>query len=494
MYPAFGSLQVILLAVLCVIATLVLCGRPRNLPPGPRGLPIVGNAISLLKGALPLVYTDWSKKYGDVFTVYFGPRLTIVLNGYAAIHEALVKNAENFSSRSPSHAMRTPDGKTLGIAAEPYGPKLKEHRKFAMMSLRDFGVGKRSLEGKILEEARGLGDEICKTEGRPFCISQMMQNAVSNVICSIVFGRRYEYDDMAFKDLLNAINGVFSRSFAVIFAQVFRPMRILPGVRKPFQKLKRNQAKLINHIRDRIKEHEDTFDPKDIRDFIDAFLLESKKRQGDENSTFTEQEHAAIVYQLFVAGTDTTSTTLRWALLYMILHPDIQEKVQQEIDSVLGPNQEPAMAHRSQMPFTEATLAEVSRLASVTPMTIPHGTSNDTAFRGYNIPKNTSVTVNIWSVHHDPNLWPEPDKFDPTRFLNDEGKYVKRNEVLAFSIGRRVCLGEQLARMELFLFFTSLLQRFTFKLPEGAPKPSEKGIHAALHHPVPFKLIAEPRD
>ncbi|XP_078617518.1 cytochrome P450 2F3-like [Branchiostoma floridae x Branchiostoma japonicum] len=166
-----------------------------------RHLPILKRIPSRLghngnmSDAPALVFTDWAKKYGDVFTVYFGPTRAVVLNGYAAIHEALVKNAENFSSRPPSLASLSQDGKTLGIANEPYGPKWKEHRKFTLMSLPDFGVGKRSLEGKILEEARALGDEICKTENRAFCISHMMQNAVSNVICSIVFGRRYEYDD-----------------------------------------------------------------------------------------------------------------------------------------------------------------------------------------------------------------------------------------------------------------------------------------------------------
>ncbi|XP_066270198.1 cytochrome P450 2D28-like [Branchiostoma lanceolatum] len=425
MFPAFWSLQVMLLAVLCVIATLVLCGRPRNLPPGPRGLPILGNVLSRMKD--PWSYAKWSKKYGDVFTVYFGPKRIIVLHGYSVIREALVKKSKDFSSRPLNQAFLSPDGKTLGkkniiyfkslfihnlcsplgIVEEPYGPKWKEQRKFAVMSLRDFGLGKRSMEGKILEEARALGDEICKKDGRAFSISQMMQSAVSNVICSIVFGRRYEYDDTTFKDLLESID--------------------------------------------------------------------------------------RIVYQLFLAGTDKTSTTLRWALLYMILHPDIQEKVQQEIDSVLGPNQEPSMEHRSQMPYTEATLTEVNRLAAVTPLTVQHATSSDTTLRGYNIPKGTAVEIVLLSVHHDPQLWPEPYKFDPTRFINDAGRYVKREEVIPFSIGRRGCLGEQLARMEIFLIFTSLLQRFTFKLPGGAPKPSEEGIPGPLHQPVPFMLVAEPR-
>eukprot|EP00058_Branchiostoma_floridae_P001850 XP_002587338.1 hypothetical protein BRAFLDRAFT_100536 [Branchiostoma floridae] len=434
------------------------------------------NARGVFKFADPpaLVYTDWAKKYGDVFTAYFGPTRTVVLNGYATIHEALVKNAEDFSSRPTAQASFTPDGKTLGIAQEVYGPKLKEHRKFAVMNLRDFGLGKKSLEGKILEESRALCDEISKIDGRPFCISQMMQNAVSNVICSVLFGRRYEYDDMAFKSLLQSMRGILTRDFAVVLAQFFSPVKVLPGVRKPYQQLRKNMKKLEEHIKEKIKEHEETLDSDNIRDFIDAFILESKKRQGHGNSIFTEQEHTVIVYQMFLAGTDTTTNTLHWALLYMILHPDIQEKVQQEIDSVLGPNQKPEMVHRSQMPYTEATLAEVTRISPVTPITIPHGTSNDTVFRGYNIPKDTVVTVNIWSVHHDPKLWPEPDKFDPTRFIDDEGKYVKKIEIIPFSIGRRICPGEQLARMELFLFFTSLLQRFTFKLPEGAPPPFQQ--------------------
>ncbi|CAH1266083.1 CYP2U1 [Branchiostoma lanceolatum] len=462
------SFQTLLVSVV-VIITAVLWRRSSTagLPPGPRGLPLVGNLFSLSKD-MPLVYQEWSKKYGGVFTVYSFSQPRIVLNGFSAIQEALVTNADVFSSR---HGEQTPylsDQSAKGLILEPYTPRFKEHKKFTMSALRDFGVGKKSMEGKILQEAQALSDVISKKENQPFCISRLLKNATCNVICSIVFGSRYEYDDV-------------------------KASRIIPSLKKGSERFLNNTHKLREHIREEIAKHKDTFDPNDIRDFMDAYLLEAKKREGDENSTFTEEQHVELVHQLFLAGTDTTANTLHWAVLFMILHPDIQQKVQREIDSVLGPNQVPSMEHRSQMPYTQATLGEITRMAATAPMTALHFTSSDVFFRGYHIPKATRVAVNIWSVLYDPELWPEPYKFDPTRFLDDSGKFTRREEIIMFSMGRRLCPGEGLAKAELFLIFTSLLQRFTFKPPEGGPMPSAEGVFGLVHSPAPFQLVAEPR-
>ncbi|XP_078597942.1 cytochrome P450 2U1-like [Branchiostoma floridae x Branchiostoma japonicum] len=481
----------LLVAAGCCLLVAWIMRRPPNFPPGPRGWPLFG-----VSKAGQLAVTEWIPKYGDIIGYYRGPVRVVSLGSYDVIREAFVKNAEHFSSRPRPLNPTLATYKTKGVVQEPYGTTWKEHRKFTLMSLRDFGVGKRSLEGKILEETRALSDEILKKENQGFCISNMMQVTVSNVICSIVFGSRYEYDDPKFIRLIEAIDHFFSipRSGSALLPSLIPILRYIPAVNRNFLKLREVEAYIGTHILEQIQEHEATFDPNDIRDLIDAFLLEKRRRQEDENTTFTEQQNILVVMDLFLAGTETTSTTLRWALLYMILHPDMQEKVQQEIDSVIGQSQDPSMAHRTQMPYTEATLTEVSRLASIAPLSVPHAASNDVTFRGYHIPKGTVVQANLWAVHHDPQLWPDPHRFDPARFLDDAGKFVKRDEVIPFSIGRRVCLGEQLARMELFLFFTSLLQRFSFKLPEGAPVPSEEGVFGATHSPVPFKLVAVARD
>ncbi|XP_078677201.1 cytochrome P450 2U1-like [Branchiostoma floridae x Branchiostoma belcheri] len=491
LWTSWGLLGVLVAAGCCLLAVWIM-RRPPNIPPGPLGWPLLG--VTFSGKAEPLVATDWIRKYGDVVSCYHGPLPVVYLGSYDVIREALVKNAENFSSRPPPWNPVVAAFKTKGVVQEPYGPTWKEHRKFTLMSLRDFGVGKRSLEGKILEEAQALVDEISKKENQGFCISNMMQVTVANVICSIVFGSRYEYDDPKFIALMEAVNILFSTPLSTLRLGLIPILRYIPVVNRGFLKAQEVTLHIRNHIQEQIWKHEATFDPNDIRDFIDAFLLEKRGRQADENTTFTEQQNIMVVLDLFLGGTETTSTTLRWALLYMILHPDVQETVQREIDSVIGPDRDPSMAHRAQMPYTEATLTELSRLSTITPLSLAHTTSNDVAFRGYNILKGTIVWPNLWVVHHDPRLWPDPHKFDPARFLDAAGKFVKREEVIPFSIGRRVCLGEQLARMELFLFFTSLLQRFSFKLPEGAAVPSEEGVFGTTHSPLPFKLVAIPRN
>ncbi|XP_078619737.1 cytochrome P450 2U1-like [Branchiostoma floridae x Branchiostoma japonicum] len=423
-----------------------------------------------------------------------GSELRVVLNSYEVVREAFVKKFEIFSSRPKPVTSYLAQRKTKGVANELYGPTWKEHRRFSMKSLRDFGVGKKSLEGKILEEARALSDTISKRQHQEFCIDQMIQGATSNVISSIVFGSRYRYGDPEFKALLSYIDEAFATSTLSLLPVVFPTLRYIPGVNSGFKRYEDVYCKINQHVQNKVKEHQEEFDPYNTRDFIDAFLLEKIKRESDKNTTFTEEQLTMVVVDLFFAGTDTTSTTLRWAVLYMILHPDIQEKVQQEIDSVIGRNQDPSMMHRAQTPYTAAVLAEVEWLATIAPLSLAHTTTEDTFLRGYYIPKGTVVEPNIWAIHHDPQIWTNPNKFDPTRFLDDTGKFVKRDELIPFSIGRRACLGEQLARMELYLFFSSLLQRFSFKLPEGASIPSVKGEFGLTHAPKSYNLVTVPRN
>ncbi|XP_066299833.1 cytochrome P450 2D4-like isoform X1 [Branchiostoma lanceolatum] len=500
----FADLPTCLLATcVCLLAYLYL-QRPRNLPPGPRGWPIVGNLPMLAMSAFtPATLTELSKQYGDVMTIWTGRVPAIVLTGYETIRTALVKRAEDFSSRKipPFVADIRGDGTTKdtakGVLMAAYGPHWKHQRKFAMMTLRDFGVGKRSLEGKVNEEANALVQEVLSQNGQPFDLKITMQNAVSNIICSIVFGDRFEYGDPDFLRLIRLLNTTVEAKATIvdrlaIILPAFRHLRLTSKgekVVKMFQTLQ-------DFCGEQIEKHRQTFDPNDIRDFIDAFLLEQQRAEDEQaRENFTDKQLQEVLIDLFMAGTETTATTIRWALLYMMINPEIQEKVHQEIDSVLGQSL-PSYAQQNLLPYTTATLAEVQRIKPIGPLSVPHATSRDTTLNGYNIPQGTRILVNLWSVHMDPQLFPEPNQFQPERFLDPDGTFVKHEALIPFGIGHRVCLGEQLAKMELFMLFVSLMQRFTFHLPEGAPKPSMVGSYAGgtiINVPFPFELCAIPR-
>ncbi|KAF1385789.1 hypothetical protein PFLUV_G00111420 [Perca fluviatilis] len=160
---------------------------------------------------------------------------------------------------------------------------------------------------------------------------------------------------------------------------------------------------------------------------------------------------------LFVSGSETISTTLRWAFLYMAKYPEIQAKVQAEIDRVIGQSRQPSMEDRANLPYTDAVLHEIQRFGNIVPLSLPRVTNRDIQLGGYTIPK----------VLFDKNEWETPDTFNPGHFLNEEGKFVKRAAFIPFSTGKRACLGESLAKMHLFLFFTSFMQHFTFSMPAG---------------------------
>ncbi|XP_078575545.1 cytochrome P450 2U1-like [Branchiostoma floridae x Branchiostoma japonicum] len=290
---------------------------------------------------------------------------------------------------------------------------------------------------------------------------------------------------------MDALDEAFSTSVFNQLAIIFPILRRFPGLGRGAHVKLDALCTIKTYIREEMDSHKETFDPNDIRDLIDSYVRENKSRENDDETTFTDEYTERVLFDLFIAWAETTSTTLYWAFLYMILNPDIQAKVQEEILSVLGHDKPPSTAHRAQMPYTEAVLTEVARISTISPTGIFHATSRGTSLHGYHIPEATTVLPNLWSVHHDPEHFPNPGKFDPGRFLDGQGQYRRDDHIMPFGIGPRMCLGKQLAEMELFVFFTSLLQHFTFKLPDGAAKPTTTGLNGLTHSPKNFKLVAE---
>ncbi|KAM6306163.1 cytochrome P450 2H1-like [Aegotheles albertisi] len=460
-------LEMITIFLLVCISCFLLLATWRSIsqkekqPPGPIALPIVGNILQLNPWKLQESLGMLSKKYGPVFTIHLGPKKVVVLYGYNVVKEALVDQGDDFSGRGTLPLIDKLFQGT-GIVTSN-GETWKQLRRFALTTLRDFGMGKKSIEERIQEEAHFLVERIRNTHERPFNPGKYLVHAVSNIICSIVFGDRFDYKDKKFLTLIDLLeeNDKFQNSMHVqLYNFLPAVMDILPG---PHHKLIKNVEEINQFTLRIVEEHQKTWDPTCPRDFIDAFLNKIEQEKGKSHSEFTIETLSRSAIDLFFAGTGTTSTTLRHGLLILHKYPEIVEKIQKEIDTVIGRNRSPSMADRSQMPYTDAVVHEIQRFIDFLPLNVPHAVTKDTKFRGYFIPKDTMIFPMLAPVLHDSKEFPNPEKFDPGHFLNANGTFKKSDYFMPFSTGKRMCAGEGLARMEIFVFLTAILQNFTLK-------------------------------
>ncbi|CAO2588150.1 Cytochrome P450 2J4 [Lemmus lemmus] len=463
--------------------------RPKNYPPGPKGLPFVGSIFQLDFEKPHLSIQPFVKKYGNIFSLNLGDVSSVFITGLPLIKEVFTHMEENILTR-PVTPTRERICINNGLVFSS-GQTWKEQRRFALMTLRNFGLGKKSLEQRMQEEARYLVEAIKEEEGQPFNPHFSINNAVSNIICSVTFGERFEYHDSQFQEMLRLMDEAtcLETSFMCQLYNIFPwIMKYLPG---SHQTVFRNWDKLKLFVSSIIDDHRRDWNPDEPRDFIDAFLTEMTKVYPEKTTSFNEENLISSTLDLFFAGTETTSTTLRWALLYMALYPDVQEKVQAEIDRVIGQKRQASLADRESMPYTNAVVHEVQRMGNIVPLNVPREVSKDTSLNGFHFPKGTILLTNLTELHSDPKEWATPETFNPEHFL-ENGQFKKRESFLPFSMGKRACLGEQLARSELFIFFTTLLQNFTFKPPVNE-KLSLKFRMGLTLSPVSHHLCAVPR-
>ncbi|XP_009461450.1 PREDICTED: cytochrome P450 2C5-like [Nipponia nippon] len=452
------------LLLLSILSFLVWrTDRKRSrLPPGPTPWPILGNLHQ--KDVLPLyrTYEKLSSTYGPIFTVWLGLKPVVVLCGYEVVKDALRGHSEEFGGR-PEIPLLMKLSKDYGIVSNNE-KKWRELRRFTLSTLRDFGMGKSSMSQRVQQEAQHLVELLANLKGNTFEPVTMFRHAVANVICSVVFGSRYSYSDTAFLELLNIIGNYtsfFLSPFALIYNTFPNIMHHLPG---PHRKALAECEKLKDYIQEKVELHKRTLDPSCPRDYIDCFLMKAEKEKSSLENMYSNEDLVMSVFDLFGAGTLTTSNTLVVFLLILAKYPHIQAKVQEEIDAVVGTGRAPCTEDKLRMPYTNAVIHEMQRFQKTRVENFPRMTTQDVVFRGHTIPKNTTVIPVFASVHTDPTQWENPKEVDPSHFLDEKGEFRKREAFMAFSAGKRMCPGEALARIELFLFLTTLLQSFTFQL------------------------------
>ncbi|KAF8786756.1 Cytochrome P450 18a1 like protein [Argiope bruennichi] len=434
---------------LAYVIILLIKNKKSNYPPGPIGLPLIGY-LPFLSEDVHLKLIELGKKYGDVFSIRLGSQNVVVLHGGDAIREALSK--PEFMGRPPFGTLQFTNPLTAF-----FGDNMllwKEQRRFVMKSLKNLGIRKTKFEEDVMAEINNFLEVLKLYNGQPIDLKTALQASISNNICALVFGKRFECNDpkrlFLDQNLEKAMNSLSMISSYSLFPWI----RHIPFFQR-FLSIEISRIRydvLRKHFRKELDEHKKSLDPKHIRDYIDIFLLATESRKGkDLNTNFTDDMLLANILDLFVGGSETLTSSILWFVYSMAAFPDIQKKIVQEIIEIVGPGESPEFHHMKYMPYTYATIMELMRWKTIAALDKRY-TVADVSINGYNIPKGTIILANFWNAHNDSRYWFEPEKFKPERFLSKDGKsVVKSKYYMPFSLGKRNCPGESMAYIELFL-------------------------------------------
>uniref|UniRef100_A0A2K6MQI5 Cytochrome P450 n=1 Tax=Rhinopithecus bieti TaxID=61621 RepID=A0A2K6MQI5_RHIBE len=453
-------------------------------PPGPLPLPGLGNLLHVDFKNTPYCFDQLRRRFGNVFSLQLAWTPVVVLNGLAAVREALVTYGEDTADRPPVPITQVlgfgPHSQGLFLAR--YGPAWREQRRFSVSTLRNLGLGKKSLEQWVTEEAAYLCAAFTDQAGRPFRPNSLLDKAVSNVIASLTYGRRFEYDDPRFLRLFDLTQEALKEESGLL-REVLNAIPLLLRIPGMGGKVLRSQKALLTQLDELLTEHRMTWDPAQTpRDLTEAFLAEMEKvraaatvgSKGGARASpgdFNEENLRMVVSDLFSAG-----MVRGWSPECCHCGDACLSRRVNGIDDVIGQGAATEMCDQARMPYT----LPVQRFGCIVPLMLPHMTSRDI--------EGTTLFTNLSSVLKDEAVWEKPS--------NLEGSCPGARLTEPSPPQAACMLGGPLARHgSSSLLFTCLAgrQRFSFSVPAGQPRPSHHGVFAFLVTPSPYELCAVPR-
>uniref|UniRef100_A0A8C1U316 Steroid 21-hydroxylase n=2 Tax=Cyprinus carpio TaxID=7962 RepID=A0A8C1U316_CYPCA len=462
------------------------CGTPSPSLSGPPSLPLLGNMLDLAQEHLPIHLTSLALRYGNIYRLNCGNTTMVILNNSEIIREALVKKWSDFAGRPHSYTgdIVSSGGRTISLG--DFNEEWKAQRRVAHSALQHCTTD--SLHSVIEKQAHHLCQVLRDYNGKAVDLSEDFTVAASNVITTLTFGKSHDKFSVDLQKLQVCLNEIVSLwgSPWISALDSFPLLRKLPN--PPFSRLMKEVARRDELIGKHIEE----FKKSDCKEggTVTSSLLQSLK--SPQGGTLTDTHVHMTTVDLLIGGTETTAALLNWTVAFLLHRPEVQNKVYEELCGVLDVRY-PQYSDRHRLPYLCALINEMLRLRPVAPLAVPHRAIRNSSIAGHFIPKNTIIIPNLYGAHHDPEVWDDPYSFKPERFLEGGGGSLRA--LIPFGGGARLCLGEAVAKMEMFLFTAYLLRDFQF-LPASKeePLPDLRGVASVVLKVKPYTVIAHPRE
>ncbi|KAJ8019760.1 Cytochrome P450 2J3 [Holothuria leucospilota] len=472
------ELTILLALTFFLLMAWLFAKRGQNFPPGPNGLPIVGSIFALLNNPFQKL-KEYADTYGPVYTLKIGPIWVIMLNDAATIQELFTTRSGEFSERPKLIADVTGFGEN-GIVLLPSGSYHKRQKKVAMSLFRDIGVGNEKFDHLL----RPYLDSVMKSLPDNPCIvniENVCSETVSNIIGGFTFGDKvYNDNSDVSQEIRKLIRQNFENNPILIVGNTYLPKKLC-SLLGHFVDMENNISKMKKLLKRMMESHYFKKENKhQLNCFVPKYLEEyATSHAGEElwGNSKEENQLVGIIIDFFQAGCETTAVSLQWLLLLLAANPEVQTKIQQEIDDLFG-EELPSLQQKSKLNYTVATMYESLRIRPSAPLGAPHCTKEDTTILGYQIPAGTPILSNLLSAQLNPQTFPDPHVFKPERFLDENGNICNLGSLLTFGTGPRTCLGEQLAKSILLSIVINILQKYTLR------KKSEGCVDLSFQHGI----------